>query len=132
MVKTYSLADFIREEKRRRGLHTNREFANWLGLRNSTIDRILNGTVQRPTWETLEILSNKCNIDLEVLVALVSPELASRNRISPQARIRAQRFDQLDKRVQNFIDRLIEKGKITGQIDTFTDEVSENGRKRVD
>lgn len=89
-----TLQEFLKRELKRRNMSA-RELARRLGEHQARTSRVLNGQTARPDWDYLEKLARELSISLELLVALVSPDLAGRASVSPLARLIAQRFDEL-------------------------------------
>lgn len=76
-----SLGDFILDDMRRRDM-SERQYAEFVGVANSTISRVVkqeDNSKPTPSIEFLAKLSKATRVDLCILVAFVYPELTNTN-----------------------------------------------------
>jgi transcriptional regulator with XRE-family HTH domain len=100
-----SLGNFVLTEMTRRQM-TAREFANFVGVTHTTINRLLehgvgDKSVNDPSLDVLDKLAKATSTDICSLVALVKPDTA---RISPFARMLAERIERLPADKREFLD----------------------------
>ncbi len=67
--------DFLLRELQKRNMSI-REFATWLGINNSTINKYLDTKENRlPSLETLAIIAQKTGTPLDVLFGMIYPDI---------------------------------------------------------
>lgn len=90
-----TIQEYIRALMRDLGMNSHREFADYLGVHHSKIDRLMNDQFA-PKLEFLELLFTKSRTDPETAGTLAFPNLPRRPQtLSPLARLIARRFDEL-------------------------------------
>lgn len=102
-----SLEEFVQEEMRRRGDLSARQFAELVGVSNTTINRILSDPDYIPKLNVLSGISDATGINLLSLIELCYPEIVREDNISPSARILAQQIEQLDPIMQEAIAAIV-------------------------
>lgn len=102
-----NLREFILNEMKRRDMSA-RAFAEFVGVGNSTINRFVSESNNyAPSLDFLSKLSDATQTDLASLLYLSFPETASRNALSTDARILAQRIEQLPEPVRDAVKAMI-------------------------
>ena len=115
-----NLREFILGEMKRLEM-SGREFAKFVGVGHSTINRFISEENDTdPSLDFLSKLADATQTDLAALIYLAFPGVASKTSLSPDARILAQRIEQLPEPVRDTI-----KAMILGQ----TWKVSKSGEK---
>lgn len=106
MERTESnLKEFILGEMKRRSMSA-REFAKFVGVTHTTINDLVSKD-RIPGIDFLSKLSDATKTDLASLIYLTFPDTASRNELSTDARILAQRIEQLPEPVRDAVKAMI-------------------------
>lgn len=106
MERTESnLREFILGEMKRRGMSA-REFAKFVGVGHTTINDLVSKD-RIPGIDFLSKLADATQTDLAALMYLTFPETATRNALSADARILAQRIEQLPEPVREAVKAMI-------------------------
>lgn len=107
MSEIATLGDFIRHELRQRKMSA-RQFAEHVGVSNTTINRAVDYNKEPPTpsLDFLVKLSKATGTSIYDLVELVIPDMA-RTDVDLEARILARRIRQLPKEKQEIIETFL-------------------------
>jgi len=95
------LSDAVRKES------SVREFCRKSEIDPNFVNNVLNGKDVRPELATLIKLSEYLHRDLESLVALAYPDVASKTKLSPAARLLAQRIEALPEDIRTALWKLV-------------------------
>ena len=99
----YTFRDFILDQLRQRDMSA-RQFAIFADVDPSTITRAIDATnPARPGLDFLFKLSKATQISLGALTELAYPEMAQETELSPDAKILAQRIEQLPERKRELV-----------------------------
>lgn len=99
-----TLREFIEREMTVRGMSTH-EFADFVNTSQSTIVRAMSfEDAPEPKLDFLAKLAVATGVDIGALVSLVKPEAS---KISPDARLLAERIEQLSPQDREFLDTYI-------------------------
>lgn len=104
MKQVAILREFIEREMTARDMSTH-EFADFVGVSQSTIVRAMSyEDAPEPKLNFLAKLAVATKVDIGVLVSLIKPEAS---KISPDARLLAERIEQLSPQDREFLDTYI-------------------------
>lgn len=101
-----NLREFILSEMKRRDMSA-RQFARFVGVGHSTINDFATGIERVPSLDFLSKLADATQTDLAALIYLSFPEVASKTALSADARILAQRIEQLPEPVRDAVKAMI-------------------------
>lgn len=107
------LRSLIREQVNKIG--SAREFARKAGINHQFVNDALNGNEIKPEITTLIKISEYTGYELESIVGLAYPDVASQTRLSPEARLLAQRIERLPANIREVILRLV-TGEVNGDV----------------
>jgi transcriptional regulator with XRE-family HTH domain len=94
MATNPAFIDFLREEIRQRDFESVRQFAVWLGMSNSMVSQVMDGS-RDPGMGFMIALSNKTGVSMIDLVELAQPGALKQRNLPATTLILAQQIERL-------------------------------------
>lgn len=94
MATNPAFVDFLYEQMLAHNFESVRQFAMWIGLSNSIVASVMNGT-RDPGLDFMIAVANATGVNLADLVELARPGSLPRTELSLDARIIAQQIESL-------------------------------------
>ncbi len=105
--RSTTFRQFLIDEMKRRDM-SNRQFADLVGVSNSTINRAVDA--KKPTQPTLDFLvklSKTTSTSLFTLIEMAYPDVTDESKVNPSTQVLAQRIERLPEHIQEALMSLI-------------------------